>query len=279
MAVRKIIFSDQDWCKGLTGSNFSTGSWETLAPISYIINNIRPQRVAQSVDNTDASNQFILDLGAGRSVGIIYFANLITEVACTMQVKLATDSGITSLVYDSGSVSAWASDADGTLSEDEIIGLGRTRVFVPSAPVTGRYLQVLFSQTSATTALRLGSLSVCSVYEPTYPGDIGGNFTVVDDSNVDRAPYGSFHVMDRGKRNRFNFGLPAVERDEGFKELLRLARIRGKSKPIIVCQFPDDFTPAIGLERFSIYGVMVNDNVLNNPQFGIYAQSFSIEQL
>ena len=279
MAVRKIIFSDQDWAKSRTSGDFSTGSWETLAPISYVVNNIRPQRVAQAVDNSEASTKFILDLGENKSVGIIYFSNLITESACTMQVKLATDSGITSLVYDSGSVNAWATDADGVLSEEEVISLGRTRVFVPSSPVTGRYLQVLFSQTSAATPLRLGSLNVCSVFEPSLPHEVGGNFTVVDDSSIERAPYGSLHVTERGKRMRFNFGLPAVERDEAFKDLLRLARIRGKARPIIVCQFPDDFTSAIGLERFSIYGVMNSDNVLNNPQFGIYSQTFSIDQL
>ncbi len=275
MAVRKIIFSDHDWAK--TGS-FSGGSWINQAPLSNLID-IRPQNVAQATDNTEASTQFIIDLTTDLSVGIIYFSNLFTDVACTMQVKVATDSGITSLVYDSGSVNAWASDGDGVLDEDEVIALGRIRVFILPAPVVGRYVQVLFSQTSATTPLRIGCLNICSVFEPEYPAEVGGSFSVIDESSIDRVLYGSSFVIRRGIRNRLNIGLPAVIRGEAFKDLLRLARIRGKSKPLNVCIFPDDFSPSLGLERFSIFGLMNNDNLISNPHFGIYSQAFSIDQL
>ncbi len=274
MTIRKTIFSDQDWVK--QGAGFSGGDW--IASLSNLAN-MRPQNVAQATSNTEASTQFICDLGASRSIGIIYFSNLITESDCTMQVKVATDSGITSLVYDSGSVNAWASDSDGVLSLDEIKALGRTRVFVPSSIVTGRYVQVKFSQTSATTPLRIGCLNICSVYEPEYPAEIGGSFSIIDESSIDRVTYGSTFVTERGKRNRLNIGLPAVLRDEAFRDLLRLARIRAKSKPLNVCIFPDDYSPSLGFERFSIFGLMNTDSVINNPQFGIYSQVFAIDQL
>ncbi len=273
MTIRKILFSDQDWAKD---GSLSGGSWESLAPISGIVNNIRPQVVAQATGNDEVSTQFLLDLGTAREIGIVYFSNLITDSSCTMHVDIGDGfSG----VYNSGVVSAWARNASGVLSEEEVISLGRTRIFIPPSPVTARYVEVFFSQTSSLTPLRLGSLNVCSVYEPTFPAEIGGSFQVIDDSDINRVAYGSLHITERGKRLRMNVGLSAVEPQEAFNDLLRLARERGKSKPLNVVLFPDDLTPSVGLERFSIYGTMNNDNVINNPHFGLYSQAFSIDQL
>jgi len=269
MTIRNVLISDLDWTQEISGF-FDGGNWEPLAPLSNLLS-LNPQFVAQSVNNSEASTQFIYHLDSEKSIGLIYFSNLLTSSTCAMEVKIIDETN-TIVRYDSGIVLAWANESNVAFREDEVVALGRNRIFIPPAPVMGKYIQVLFSQPSHPTPLKIGCMNICSVYEPVYPFEIGFSITVLDESNIDRVQYGSTYITPKGKRHRFNFGLPFGEKD-----LMRIIRTKGKSKPFNICLIPESssFVP----ERYSLYGLMSQDNPINNPMFGVYSQNFSIEQI
>ncbi len=273
--MRRLLISDTDWA--LTGV-YMDGIWNAAAPIANIIDH-RPQLIAQAYDASLGSTQFRVDLGAPRSIGLIYFANLITTVNGIIQVKVATDAGITTVVYNSGQVSTRPQDASGSYSEAEFLALGRTRVFVPPTPVTGQYIQVVVDDSAASPPLQIGTFCACSVYQASLNFGYGWSMTSIDESSVQHVPYGSTYMIRRGKRNRFNFGWPALPENEAFTQLMRLVRVKGKSTPLIVSLFPDDVSPAVGVERSSIYGLFSTDSPISNPFFARYAATLQIDQL
>ncbi len=272
--MRRVLISDVDWA--LTGS-FSGGSWDSAGPLSNLING-RPTVVARAA-NTDPTQTFIIDLGDAVSIGAVFLANLITTDTATVQVEIATDSGFTSVVYDSTAVSTRPQDAGGSYGEAEFLALGRTRVFVPDAPVTGQYVRVTIVDSDAVIPVQLGCISVCSVYEASINPKYGASITPIDESEVTRTPFGASYFTKRGMRHRANFGWDFLEQSEAFTQLMRIVREKGTTTPLVVVLFSDDFSTAIGLERTSLYGTISTASPLTFAFFEHYSAALQIDQL
>lgn len=274
---RRILISDTDWLQPGHGATASGGSWISGAGLENLSDR-RPQVVAAATAADAGSTQFTVDLSAPRAIGLIYFANLITTAAGTIRVRVATDSGFTSVVYDSTVVSVRPQDAGGSISEAEFDALGRTRIFVPPAPVTGRYVKVEVVDTAATPPLRIGCFCICSVIEPSHNFKYDWSITPIDQSDITRVPFGSTYVTLRGIKNRIDFGFVFLPENEAIAQFLRLLRIKGRSGPLIASLFPDNVSPSFSLERTSVYGTLITDGQLTNPFFQLYNVAMQLEQ-
>lgn len=268
----------------------SGGYWSNSMPLRNILDP-RPSFVAEAISNLDwNSTAFMVDLGCIRNrIGLFFFANLHTSSLGYMRLKVSLNSDMSSPTYQTGPVGTWPQDKDGNsidpwgdwtlngaYSSEEYEALGMTRFFVPSVPISGRYISVEIMDSGASQPLKIGCFGACEVWES--PNDYGpaAQISILDESDITKVPFGSSYVTKRGIRRRFNFGFPAFEKNEMLSKTLGLALIKGKSQPLAVVMFPDEVG---SLEKTSLYGLVSSDGVISNPFFGYYAQPIQIDQL
>lgn len=285
---RKILISRRDWMQE-DSAILSGGVWRNESPLINLLDS-RPQFVAEAVSSQDwNSTKFDADLGFLRKIGLIFFANLRASYLGFMRVQVSQLSDFSTTVYDSGYVNcrpvdgtAFENDAWGVWSmsgkyqEEEYISLGMPRFFIPSSVIDGRYVRVEVFDNSASQALQIGCFGVCEVWEATQDFAPAPQITIIDESFVDKIPFGSNFIVNRNIRRRFNFGFPAIENSEVLSRGLGLALIKGKSKPLVAISYPDDLN---NLEKTSVYGLVTADGIFSNPFFGFYAMPIQIDQL
>ena len=286
--ARKIILSRRDWMQE-DGVSLYNGIWQPNSPLTNLLDP-RPQLVTEAVSSQDwNSTKFDADLGYVRKVGLIFFANLRASSLGFMRVRLSQVVDFSTNVYDTGYVTCRPVDStpfdynvwgvwsmSGVYDENEYIALGMPRFFIPSSVVDARYVRVEVMDNSSVYPLQIGCFGVCEIWESPIDFAPAPQISLLDESDVNKIPYGSIFVTKRNIRRRFNFGFPALDNLEVNNKTLGLALIKGKSKPLVAISYPDD---TANLEKLSIYGLISADGVLSNPFFGHYAQPIQMDQL
>lgn len=260
--ARNSIITTNDWAQD-PGASISGGSWETQLPATNMLT-LQPQLVAQA---TGSSVSFIVNLGASRSVGLIHVQRLVTSSSGTIQVVAGS--------YDSGSVNSWATDGAGVYPPLLYAALGRTRFFIPPAPVVTSSVSFIINGGAA--PLQIGYVGVCEIKE--LPGNmlVGNVRSVIDESSIDQTPFGSTYVTLRARRRRLDFGVGGLSESNGDSVAMSdLSLVNGRSSPVVVAKFPDD---TLNLERNTIWGLMTNDQPFTNSFYGHCDATFQITQL
>lgn len=285
--ARKILISRRDWLQQ-SGVAFSGGSWQQ--PLTNMIDP-RTQLVAMAADNDWTSTTFDVALGVQRNnVGLVHFQNFRTTQLGVMRLRLGLAGDFSTATYDSGWVSTWPQDSDpltgltawgdwtatGTYASDEYVALNLPRFFIPPAVIQARYVRLEVHDNSAIVPLAIGAMGVCEVWEPPLNFQYGWSITPLDESDISNVPYGSSYITQRGKRNRFSFGFPALPEAEMLAKGFGLGRLKGKSQPLAAVLFPDD---GGDIEKRAVWGLVSQDSAISNPFFGRYAYPFQIDQL
>lgn len=284
--ARRILLGQRNWARERSAA-FSSGLWSL--PLTNL-QDIRPQVCAEAWNNQDwASTQFVVDLGYTRKVGVIWFANLRTSPMGLISIKAGTDPTFASNNY-SGLTTAWP--GNGTAPFDynpwhefalthvymrEVYEkLGMNRFFVPSSVIDCRYIQVQIMDSTADQPLQIGCFGASEVWEP--PINVMPNpvVTTIDESDIQVVPFGSTVVTERGLRRRMSFGWNEMPRAEFLSREFGLGLIKGKSDPLVVIPFPDD---TANLELQSLYGLVSTDSQFANPYYGVFANTFQVDQL
>lgn len=266
---RNVLLSLYDWAQTAGVSVSATsGGFEAALPAANMLQ-IQPQRVAQA---TGASLTFQVALGATRTIGLVHLQNFVVDPAGTIRVQAGS--------YDSGTVGAWPADSTGAYNALLYAALGRPRVFVFPAAVLASTVTVTI--TGATTPLQIGYCGACEMWEPPQDIALSWHTTVLDESDVQRVPFGSSFVTLRGKRRRIDFGSNPIDdnssssAESNFDLALQLALVNGKSAPVIAVPFPAD---AENLERRAVWGLFSTDTQFENFLYGLYRTTWQIDQL
>lgn len=285
--ARNILISRRDWMQEAVAS-ISGGFW--ALPIANAVDP-RPQFVAEATDNRDwGSTQFSFDLGYARQVGLFFFANLQTSPLGLMRLQVSLNSDHSAPSYDTGWTTSWPPDGSAPFGPnpwgelalthvympDEYEKLGYPRLLIPPSVIACRYGKIEIRDSTAASPLRIGCFGACEVWQPPLNFTYGWSLTPVDESDVQRVPFGATYVTERSMRRRLNLGFPALPEDEVLSRSLGLALIKGRSAPLVAAPFPDD---ADNLEKLALYGLVSQDGAISNPFVGHYAQPFQIDQL
>lgn len=286
--ARKILIGRRDFVRQ-PGVVWSGGSWGL--PLSNLAD-IRPQFVAEAADNEFASTQFTVDLGAPRKVGVFFFANLRASSNGLLQLKASLAADLSSPTYDTGVRSCWPSDVvpanignwgvwnlSGLYNADFYFALGLPRFFVPSAVIDARYIQVTIRDRTNVDPLQIGCFGACEIWEPPYNFRYDWSITSIDDADLQRVPFGSVYIQQRGRRRRLSFGFQALPESEFLARQLDLTLVKGKSEPLVVVPFPESSANNESIEKTAIYGLIGEESAISNPYFARYAQSFVVDQL
>jgi len=264
---RNLVVTRFDWGQA-PGASVGGSGWETNAPVKNVLI-ARPQLTAIS---TGSAASLTIDLGGTRTIGLIHLQNVIAGSDGTMVVSAGT--------YSSGIVDVWA-----TTDPLEWTALGRSRFFLPPAPVAASSISVDITAGSSGT-LAIGFVGACEIWQAPLNMEYGWGLTVVDIADVQRVPFGSTFVIKRGITRRINlgvgflrqggiYGLPTTD-DNIFTQPLAAALINGRSSPIAVVPLPDETD---NLSRTSVWGLSSHDQPFSNPFFATWATAYQIDQL
>ncbi len=286
--MRKILISRTDWAQDPNISLLG-GVWETDLPLVNILDP-RPQFITQAVTNIDwSATKFLIDLNYQRKVGLFFFANLKSSSLGLMRLRAATENTFSDGLFDTGFISCRPQDSlsfgytpwgaytvSGVYDENEYIRLGMPRIIITPKDYVCRFILVEFMDSTSVDKLQLGCFGACEVWEPPETFIPGWSISGMDESDIQKVPYGTNYITDRGIRRRLSLGFPPLTELELLSKAFGLDLLKGRSKPLVVVPFPEDTK---NLEKTSIYGLVSQDSVISNPFFGYYTYPLQIDQL
>lgn len=218
---------------------------------------------------------FSINLPTTANIGLVHIQNLVADPGALVSVGFGGYSA---------SVSAAPQDSTGFYSPQEVEQLGRTRFFIPPAPVAASSVNISIGGSG--TPVQIGYVGVLSIWQAPIGMKFGWGITMKDLSTVDRVtfgtPYRTRKQMLRVLNLAFDFlrqgGIYGNATDQVFLNggPFSAAVSAGKYWPIAGVPFPDDTD---NIERLSVGGFVNTDQAFTNPFFATWDTTFSIEQM
>lgn len=249
----------------------SGGSWSAGLPLDNLKNrDIR--LMARSTDALAASTKFTAALAAQRPIRMVALIRSNCSLAATWRVRIYTDSGLTNLVHDSGTLDAWPA---GTAAED--IAYFSSDIIHPLvASVVGQYVLVEVSDTgNADGYLEFGRLFVDDGWQPTWNMVEGASIGHDDLSTVMPAPSGKEFFAEREVRRVMRFQLPHLTEDEGARAF-DIQRIAKTVNEVLVVWDPDDLAD---IKRRGLMGRLRQLSPIEYPFYETNSTAYEIQEI
>lgn len=271
-------------------STLSGGSWLAALPLNNVKNK-QIGRVARSSDATNASTKFDIDLTtAERVIRVISLVNHNFSLTAQYRIRGATDSGFTSLLYDSGTVDVWPSVyPPGTAewestnfwtgqytSEDISTYTTNLCVILDTNIALARYWRVeIFDSSNADGYVEIGRVFIGSGYIPVNDASTGLSIGWETPTTVTKSLSGAKYFQSRTPYRVVNFELDVMTVDEGMANLFEIDKRLGIDKEVIYIFDIDDTFHSI---RRRFIGTMRQLNPILYPHANITTKNFVIEE-
>ena len=170
------------------------GSWSTTLPLT----NIKTRSLSRKARSTNAANsstKLRFSLDSARVIGSVAIVNHNMQKDATWRYRVYSDSGYSTLVYDSGTINVWPLMPFGSyewedenfwdlqLSDEEIALFTKTLTYVPDTIESAQYYQIeFFDSTNTDGYVELGRIFVGSIYQPTLNMSLGAS--IGDEANT-----------------------------------------------------------------------------------------------
>jgi len=263
------------------------GSWEASLPL----NNLKTRtlsKLARSTDATNASTKFRFSLAKARIIGTVAIINHNLSTNAQWRYRVYSDSGYTTLVYDSGLLEAWPTmpvgyfewEDDGfwnmrTPEEDREL-FTATTIHVPSTVVIDQYYQVeFFDDTNTDGYVQLGRVFVGKKYQPTINMALGASVGYESRTVIDEAISGAEYFDRRGSYRVARFNLQLLDSSDALLNS-DLMKISDTDQEVVFVYDQDD---AIGISRRSFLGRLRTLSPIEQPYTQFFQTSHEIKEL
>lgn len=190
-------------------STFETyGSWETTLPLLNLKNRLL-SKVARSVDATATSTRLRFAIAKDRVVGVLAVANHNLTVDATFRYRIYSDSGYSTMVYDSGTLNVWPDMPYGyyeweeepfwdlSMTDEQRILSAKTLIHIQTNITNARYYQIEFFDTANPDGyVQLGRIFLGTKYQPEANMNLGASIGLETDTLIDKA-LGGAEFFDR----------------------------------------------------------------------------------
>lgn len=265
----------------------SYGSWEASLPLTNIKNRTL-SKVARSTDDANASTKLRFALTKDRIVGVVAVVNHNLSTNATWRYRVYSDSGYSTLAYDSGMLEVWPTmpvgyfewEDDGfwnmrTPEEDREL-FTATTIHVPSETVIAQYYQVeFFDDTNPDGYVQLGRIFVGKKYQPTINMSLGASVGYESRTLIDEAISGSEYFDRRNSFRvaRFSLGLLDASDSSLNADLMKVQDTDQE------CVFVYDADDSIGISRKSFLGRLRTLSPIEQPYATTYQTNYEIKEL
>jgi hypothetical protein len=263
------------------------GSWSTSLPLT----NIKTRQLskkARSTNSVNSSTKLRFALDAERIIGSVAIVNHNMQKDATWRYRVYSDSGYSTLVYDSGTLNVWPLMPFGSyewedsrfwdlqLSAEEIALFTKTLTFVPSTVASAQYYQIeFFDSTNTDGYVELGRIFVGAIYQPELNMNLGASIGDETNTIVDVALSGA-EFFDRRTSSRVaQFTLDHLAYNESIING-DIMKISGTDAEVLYIY--DDNT-ALDLHRRAFLGRLRTLSPIAQPYNTRYQTTYEIKEL
>lgn len=267
--------------------SLSGGSWSSSFPLANLLKT-QPGRVARSTNATEASTQFVLDLGSSHDLQMFAFVNHNLTQDAPIRIRVSDSSDGSAPTLDVTFLTDKASIVFGSLPwgafpwdgvEDDFPG-GYTAFYLHDEIVSGRYVLVNISdESNADGYVQIGCFLAGVPFVPDINVSVGATVDIVDDTRVERGVAAGLYAQQKPKRRRIAGQLQYLSESEALGDLYELQNHAGRAKGVLFVLDPEEDN-GIRMRR-TVYGSLtelgafVTQNVSDKP----WSTSFTLEEL
>lgn len=263
------------------------GSWSTTLPLT----NIKTRslsRKARSTNATNSSTKLRFALDSSRIIGSVAIVNHNMQKDATWRYRVYSDSGYSTLVYDSGTINVWPLMPFGSyeweddnfwdlqLSDEEIALFTKTLTYVPDTIESAQYYQIeFFDSTNTDGYVELGRIFVGSIYQPTLNMNLGASIGDETNTVVDVALSGAEFFDRRTSYRVAQFTLDHLTYNESIinGDIIKISGVDAE-----VVYIYDDNT-ALDLHRRAFLGRLRALSPISQPYNTRYQTTYEIKEL
>jgi hypothetical protein len=267
----------------------SGGSWSAGLPLDNLKNrDIR--LMARSTDALAANTQFVAALAAQRPIRTVALIRSNCSLAATWRVRIYTDSGLTNLVHDSGTVDVfppwmyafgymdWEGPEfwDGRPAAEDIDDFSSDVIYPLPTAAVGQYVKVEITDTAnAAGYLEVGRLFLSDGWQPTWNMAEGASIAHDDLSAVTQSPAGKEFFTEREVRRVVRLQMPHLTEYEGAR-VFDLQRIAKTINEVLVVWDPDDLAD---VKRRGFMGRMRQLSPIEYPFYETNSTAYEIQEI
>lgn len=278
------------WNNRTDAGTLSGGSWLASLPLTNLQNR-QVQKVARSTNATNASTQFIIDLGQARNIGVLALVVHNISVSGKVRITASDSAGFTTTYYNSGWVSVWPAgmipqsllewEDDnfwlGTLSNNARSGYQSPYIHLLPTSQNMRYWKVEVDDTTNSDGyVQIGRLFMASTWVPTVNYSFGAGLGYTDPTPVDVSLSGAEYFDVRSRYRTFQFDLQYIAASEAYAYALDLQRLSGVSGEVLVVP---DSTDTTNQPYRAFVGRLVQMGPIQQPQPSAFSASYQIKEL
>jgi len=263
------------------------GSWSTTLPLT----NIKTRSLSRKARSTNAANsstKLRFSLDSARVIGSVAIVNHNMQKDATWRYRVYSDSGYSTLVYDSGTINVWPLMPFGSyewedenfwdlqLSDEEIALFTKTLTYVPDTIESAQYYQVeFFDSTNTDGYVELGRIFVGSIYQPTLNMSLGASIGDETNTVVDVALSGAEFFDRRTSYRVAQFTLDHLTYNESIinGDIIKISGVDAE-----VVYIYDDNT-ALDLHRRAFLGRLRALSPISQPYNTRYQTTYEIKEL
>jgi hypothetical protein len=270
-----------------TSTLASYGSWSSTLPLSNI--KTRPlSKRARSTNALATSTKLRFALDIERIIGSLAVVSHNMSKDATWRYRVYSDSGYSTMVYDSGFLSVWPLMPYGTyewedprfwdlqLSPEEVALFTKTMTYVPAAIISAQYYQFEFVDTTNSDGyVEIGRIFVGSAYQPSLNMNLSASIGEETNTIIDVAMSGA-EFFDRRQSNRVaQFTLDHLTYDESIVNG-DIMKISGTDAEVL---FIYDNGTALDLNRRAFLGRLRELSPISQPYNTRYQTTYEIKEL
>jgi hypothetical protein len=263
------------------------GSWSTTLPLT----NIKTRSLSRKARSTNAANsstKLRFSLDSARVIGSVAIVNHNMQKDATWRYRVYSDSGYSTLVYDSGTINVWPLMPYGSyewedenfwdlqLSDEEIALFTKTLTYVPNTIASAQYYQIeFFDSTNTDGYVELGRIFVGAIYQPTLNMNLGASIGDETNTVVDVALSGAEFFDRRTSYRVAQFTLDHLTYNESIinGDIIKISGVDAE-----VVYIYDDNT-ALDLHRRAFLGRLRALSPISQPYNTRYQTTYEIKEL
>ena len=231
----------------------SNGSWLTTLPLANIANRII-RKVARTSDATNASTKLDIDIGTAKNIRIVSIINHNCSLAAHIRIRGASDSGFTTVLYDSGWTLVWPvvysslnlewEDDNwwgGQYTDEQRAGYTATFALPLASNVLARYWRIeIDDTTNAAGYIQIGRVFIGPAYQPTRNMDVGSGLGWETKTVAQEAIGGTEYFQHRTPYRVATVKFGMIDIDESLGNDFEIQRRAGLDAEVMWIHDPDD---------------------------------------
>lgn len=263
------------------------GSWSTTLPLT----NIKTRSLSRKARSTNAANsstKLRFSLDSACVIGSVAIVNHNIQKDATWRYRVYSDSGYSTLVYDSGTINVWPLMPYGSyewedenfwdlqLSDEEIALFTKTLTYVPETIASAQYYQIeFFDSTNTDGYVELGRIFVGAIYQPALNMNLGASIGDETNTVVDVALSGAEFFDRRTSYRVAQFTLDHLTYNESIinGDIIKISGVDAE-----VVYIYDDNT-ALDLHRRAFLGRLRALSPISQPYNTRYQTTYEIKEL